>query len=95
MLPFKIACTSIRLDESFSAIDPGKESIFYEKLKQCSRNGTTVIMVSHRQTNFDIADEIVYMNQGRILENGNFEKLCSNENDFYRWINSDFKEEEA
>ncbi len=85
----------VLLDESFSAIDPGKERIFYEKLKECSRNGTTVIMVSHRQTNFDIADEIVYMNQGKILENGSFEELCSNENDFYRWINSDFKEEEA
>ncbi len=63
----------ILLDESFSAVDPGKERSFYQKLKKLSAIGATVIMVSHRHTNFDIPDEIVYMDQGRILDRGSME----------------------
>lgn len=83
----------VLLDESFSAIDPGKERVFYQKLKQLSEGGTTVIMVSHRQTNFDIPDKIVYMDQGKILESGRFEELCSDHRDFYRWLNNGGKED--
>ena len=83
----------VLLDEAFSAIDPGKERVFYQKLKQLSEGGTTVIMVSHRQTNFDIPDKIVYMDQGKILESGRFEDLCSDHSDFYRWLNNGGKED--
>lgn len=79
----------ILLDESFSAVDPGKEKTFYERLKKCAGNGATVIMVSHRQTNFDIPDEIVYMDHGCILESGSFEKLCDSQGFFQSWINCD------
>ena len=64
-------------------------SIIYERLKKCAGNGATVIMVSHRQTNFDIPDEIVYMDHGCIVESGSFEKLCDSQGFFQSWINCD------
>ena len=78
----------ILLDELFSAIDPAKEQHFFKQLKLLTLHGRTVILVSHRQTNFDIADQILYMENGQISESGSFQELYNAKNYFYTWYNT-------
>lgn len=63
----------ILLDEAFSAVDPAKEKHFYKKLSRLTENGATVILVSHRLTNFEMSDCILFLRyQFDILVNGKF-----------------------
>lgn len=84
----------ILLDEAFSAIDPAKEKHFYKKLKQLTENGATVILVSHRLTNFEMADCILFMENGQIKESGSLAQLCKENQNFSRWYSMN-KEGEA
>lgn len=75
----------ILLDEAFSAVDPAKEQHFFKCLKFLTQRGATVILVSHRLTNFDMADQILYMADGQIRESGSFETLCEKDTLFRTW----------
>ena len=77
----------ILLDEVFSAVDPVKEKHFYECLKELAKNGSTIILVSHRLTNIDIADCILFMKQGNIKESGSLDELCKEKKEFNTWYN--------
>lgn len=75
----------ILLDEVFSAVDPAKEKHFFKQLKRLTEEGHTVILLSHRLTNFEMADCILFMENGRIKESGTLEELCSSKLDFAKW----------
>ena len=47
--------------------------------------GKTVILVSHRLSNLEAADEILFLEEGRICETGNLEELLSAKGRFYEW----------
>lgn len=84
----------ILLDEAFSAVDPAKEKLFYKKLSQLTKNGATVILVSHRLTNFEMSDCILFMENGRITESGSLTELCEAKKNFSMWYSMN-KEGEA
>lgn len=75
----------ILLDEAFSAIDPAKEKHFYKCIKELTKKGATVILVSHRLTNINMSDCILFMEKGYIKESGSFDELCEKGNEFYVW----------
>lgn len=75
----------ILLDEAFSAVDPAKEKYFYKHLKRLAEGGATVILVSHRLTNFEMADCILFMENGCIKESGSLEELCRSKQNFSMW----------
>ncbi len=77
----------ILLDEAFSAIDPAKEKSFYKCIKELTEKGATVILVSHRLTNIDMSDCILFMENGYIKESGTFDELYRRKGDFYFWYN--------
>ena len=79
----------ILLDEVFSALDPAREKKYFEYLKKLTSEGSLVILVSHRLTNFDLADEILYMREGRIVEKGSLEDLMKRDSGFGEWFVSD------
>lgn len=64
----------IVLDEPTAAIDPLEETRIYEKFAELSQDKTAVI-VTHRLGSAKIADRIVVMDQGRIVEVGTHEQL--------------------
>lgn len=67
----------VLLDEVFSAVDPAKEQVFFRELASLARAGKTVILVSHRLSNLEAAEKILFLEEGRICETGNLEELLS------------------
>ena len=76
---------AILLDEVFSAIDPAKEQVFFRELVSLARSGKLVVLVSHRLSNLEAADEILFMEEGRICEAGNLNELLSAGGKFCKW----------
>ena len=63
------------LDEATSALDADTEAQICRNLLQRFR-GTTVLYITHRLTTLQGADRILYMEKGRIIEDGNHADLC-------------------
>ena len=63
-------------DEPTSALDPELVNEVLDVIKELARSGTTLIIVTH-ETGFarEVADTIVFMEQGRILEVGTPDKV--------------------
>lgn len=70
------------LDEPSSALDPVAESKMYDALIEGTK-GKTVIYISHRLSSATRSDNILVFNKGVLAEQGNHEKLMSN-NGYYQ-----------
>ncbi|OMP68184.1 thiol reductant ABC exporter subunit CydC [Domibacillus epiphyticus] len=70
------------LDEPTSSIDALTEKIIYDYLFQTAKD-QTVVLVSHRLTGLEAMDQIIVMEQGRIIESGTFDKLMEKKGYFY------------
>ncbi|MGL4990325.1 MAG: ABC transporter ATP-binding protein [Sarcina sp.] len=68
----------IVLDEPTAAIDPIEEGKIFNKFKEISKDKTAII-VTHRMGTTKIADKIVVLGEGQILQTGTHEKLISKE----------------
>jgi ABC-type polar amino acid transport system ATPase subunit len=58
-------------DEPTSALDPELIGEVLDVMRQLAQEGTTMIVVSHEMAfAFDVADRIIYMDHGQIVEEG-------------------------
>ena len=64
------------LDEATSQIDVESERLIHKVLEKFVR-GRTVVMITHRPSTLSLADRIVVMDQGRIVDVGTFEELAA------------------
>ena len=78
------------MDEPTAAMDVFFERKFYdivfENLKE-----KTVIFVSHRLSSVTACDKIIYMDHGKILEEGTHEYLMNLKGGYYRLFNAQFE----
>lgn len=69
------------LDEPTSALDPISESNlysqFYKIINNTSRDGNITLFISHRLGSVKLADEIVVIDQGQVVEAGTFDELLN------------------
>ena len=65
------------LDDSLSAVDTHTEEQILSNIKQILTDRTGII-ISHRISTVKNADEIIYLDKGRIIERGTHEKLLEN-----------------
>lgn len=77
----------IFLDEPTSSIDPIGESVFYNMFKKMSRDKLSII-VSHRLGICAIADRILVMDNGTIIEEGTHEQLMLLKGKYYNMFNN-------
>ena len=63
-------------DEATSALDSASEHAIQQELNRLSQN-RTVLMIAHRLSTVVDADEIIVLEQGRVVERGNHEELLS------------------
>ena len=61
-------------DEATSALDYESERIIQQNMTQICK-GRTVIIVAHRLSTVRLADRIVAINQGRLVEDGTHDEL--------------------
>ncbi|MCY4560889.1 MAG: ABC transporter ATP-binding protein [Flavobacteriaceae bacterium] len=66
------------LDDCLSAVDSSTEEAIMKNLKKFRVNRTTVI-VSHRVSALEGADQIIVLQLGRVIESGNHSQLLSSE----------------
>jgi ATP-binding cassette, subfamily B, bacterial len=62
------------LDDATSAVDPGVEQAILAGLRRSSA-GTTVLVVAYRMSTITLADDIVYIEGGRVIDHGRHEEL--------------------
>ena len=71
------------LDEATSALDSESEKWVQSALEELMRNRTSLI-IAHRLSTIRSADQIIVMEEGKILEQGNHESLMKIKNGVYR-----------
>jgi subfamily B ATP-binding cassette protein MsbA len=62
------------LDEATSQIDIESEQLIHQALQEFVR-GRTAIMITHRLSTLSLADEVVVMELGRMIDRGRHEEL--------------------
>lgn len=70
------------LDDSLSAVDTETEEKILNNLKNINNNPTTII-ISHRISTIKHADQILYLDEGYIVEQGNHEELLKLKGQYY------------
>ncbi|MCM1188243.1 MAG: ABC transporter ATP-binding protein/permease [bacterium] len=71
------------LDEPTAALDPKAEARVYEMFRQVNEEKFT-ILITHRLGAARMADEILVLEQGRILEQGTHKELAESKEGLYR-----------
>jgi len=61
-------------DEATSSLDSESEAIIQRNLRQICR-GRTVILIAHRLSTLRIAERIIVLERGEIIESGTHEEL--------------------
>jgi ATP-binding cassette, subfamily B, bacterial len=64
------------LDEPTSAMDAGAEAVIFEHFRTLTK-GRIAILISHRFSTVRMADQIVVLQDGRIIERGSHEQLMT------------------
>ena len=80
----------IILDEPTAAIDPIEESRIYEQFAKIS-SGKTAFIVTHRLGSAKIADRIIVLKKGRIVEEGSHDELIKNRGEYAHMFESQAK----
>ena len=78
------------LDEATSSIDTRTEEIVSKGMDSLMK-GRTVFVIAHRLSTVKNADVIMVLEQGRIIERGNHEKLISEKGRYYKLYTGAFE----
>ena len=78
----------IILDEATSALDMQTEKKFIKNLLIKFQN-STIIMITHRLSNVEKADNIIVFEKGNLTEQGTHSKLLKNKSVYYSLINDE------
>jgi len=70
------------LDEPTAALDPKSEVSMFNTFNKISKLKSTII-ISHRMYITKLADKIILLNNGELIEEGSFEELIQLKNEFY------------
>ena len=76
----------ILLDEATSALDVQTEAEITDMLNNI-RGSKTIISIAHRLSTLKLCNKLVYMNEGKIIDIGNFEELSARHKDFENLVN--------
>jgi subfamily B ATP-binding cassette protein MsbA len=71
------------LDEATSSVDSYSEQLIQDATDKITRDRTSIV-IAHRLATVQKADQIVVMDEGRIVEKGTHNELLKKENGYYR-----------
>ena len=76
----------IILDEATSSVDSKTELMIKNALEKVSHKRTTIV-IAHRLSTITNADKILYLEQGKILEEGTHEQLLKKKSYYHTLFN--------
>ena len=79
------------LDEATANIDTETEVLIQESLEKIKNIGT-MLVVAHRLSTIQHADQIIVLQKGEIIERGNHQELLSNHGHYYKLYKLQFEE---
>lgn len=82
--------TVLILDEATSSIDTRTESLIEKGMDQLMK-GRTVFIIAHRLSTVRNADQILVLEHGQIIEQGNHESLLEQKGKYYQLYNGMFE----
>ena len=82
------------LDDCLSAVDTRTENNILKNLKKVMK-GKTSIIISHRVSSAQLADKIIVLDQGRVIESGTWDHLMSFDSYFRRLHKKQLTSEEV
>jgi ATP-binding cassette subfamily B multidrug efflux pump len=77
------------LDEATASIDTETEVKIQNALRRLLK-GRTAVMIAHRLSTIREADNIIVLEHGNILEQGNHDRLMKNQGEYYKLVMSQF-----
>jgi ATP-binding cassette subfamily B protein/subfamily B ATP-binding cassette protein MsbA len=63
------------LDEATSQIDPTSEQLIHDSLREFIQ-GRTVLIITHRLSSLELADLVVMMHEGQVVDSGSYTELA-------------------
>src|SRR5690606_29492476 len=69
------------LDEPTAALDPRSEHELYQRFAAMTR-GRSVVLITHRLASVRMADRVLVMKQGRLVEDGPHEALLARQGEY-------------
>ncbi len=73
------------LDEATSALDNENEAKIQEVLEQL-KGKMTIIVIAHRLSTIRDADEVIVMEEGKIIQVGKYEKLAKEKKGVFSFL---------
>ncbi len=80
------------MDEATSSVDTISESLIQRGIEKLMKS-TTSFVIAHRLSTIKLADRILYIENGRIAEEGNHAELIARKGKYYNLYTSQFAEE--
>ena len=78
------------LDEPTASLDPIAEQEIFNQFDRLREDKTTVF-VSHRLSSATIADQIIVLEDGRVIENGTHEELMARKGKYFELFSTQAK----
>lgn len=74
------------LDEATSSLDSESEQLVQTAIQKLLK-GKTAVVIAHRLSTIKSADKIIYLKQGALMEEGNFDELNGLTNGYFKRLN--------